>query len=255
LLRFQAAALTYLTTTGPPGQFAFERAPGLPPMFQAFPLQCSLPALVVDGSRLCGPGLDPGEWEKLAFARQSPRGGNPDRAGMSPAAIKIHTLLDGVRSLGEVAHQSGLDLAEVVAVARGLELAGLVERRAPSGCDPILVVEDDPETIRVIRQVLGAEADRYQLKIVHDRIAAQLLLRRQAFHLVLLALDRAEQEAFFRACKQHQANGTRYVGILNIQDDAELARLDALGLDGVLHRPLSEKDLAATVNHLLQKRD
>jgi CheY-like chemotaxis protein len=255
LLRFQAASLTYLATTGGSGKFAFERATGLPPMFQAFPLQCSVPALVVDGSRQCGPGLDPREWEKLVFARQSPRGGNPDRAGMSPAAIKIHTLLDGVRSLGEVANPSGLDVAEVVAVAKGLELAGLVERRAPTGCDPVLVVEDDPETIRVIRQVLGADADRYQLKIVHDRIAAQLLLRRQGFHLVLLALDRAEQEAFFRSCKQNQINGTRYVGILNIQEEAELARLDALGLDGVLHRPVSERDLAATVNYLLQKRD
>ncbi len=255
LLRFQAACLTYLAATGGPGKFAFERATALPPMFQAFPLQCSVPALIVDGLRHCGPGLDPREWEKLIFARQSPRGGNPDRAGMSPAAIKVHTLLDGVRSLGVVTSQSGFDAAEVVAIARGLELAGLVERRAPTGCDPVLVVEDDPETIRVIRQVLGADADRYQLKIVHDRIAAQLLLRRQGFHLVLMAMDRAEHEAFFRTCKQHATNGTRYVGILNLQEEAELARLDALGLDGVLHRPLSERDLAATVNHLLQRHD
>jgi CheY-like chemotaxis protein len=255
LLRFQAAALTYLATTGAPGKFAFEPASGLPPMFQAFPLQCSVPALVVDGSRRCGPGLEPREWQALVFARRSPRGGNPDRAGMSPGAIKIHTLLDGARDLGEVAHQSGLDIAEVVAIARGLELAGLVERRASTGCDPVLVVEDDPETIRVIRQVLGADADRYQLKIVHDRIAAQLLLRRQGFHLVLLAMDRGEQEAFFRSCKPQQANGTRFVGILNIQEEGELARLDALGLDGVLHRPVSEKDLAATVDYLLQKHD
>jgi CheY-like chemotaxis protein len=255
LLRFQAACLTYLATTSAPGAFAFERMAGLPPMFQAFPLQCSMSALVVDGSRHCAPALDPREWERLVFARQSPRGGNPDRAGMSPAAIKVHTLLDGVRSLGEIAPHCGFEAAEVAAIARGLELAGLVERRAPAGCDPILVVEDDPETIRVIRQVLGEDTDRYQLKIVHDRIAAQLLLRRQEFHLVLLALDRAEQEAFFRSCKQQPTNGTRFVGILNIQEEDELARLDALGLDGVLHRPLGESDLAATVKHLLRKHE
>jgi CheY-like chemotaxis protein len=254
LLRFQAASLTYLAATGVPGKFAFERATGLPPMFQAFPLQCSVPALIVDGSRHRDPGLDPGEWEKLVFARQSPRGGNPDRAGLAPAAIKVHTLLDGVRNLGEVAHQSGHDLGEVVAVVRGLELAGLVERRAPTDTDSVLVLEDDPETVRLIRHVLG-DGGHYQLKIVNDRIAAQLLLRRQAFHLVLVSMDRPEQEAFFRACKQQRTNGTRYVGILNIQEEAELARLDALGLDGVLHRPVSESDLVATINHLLQKHD
>jgi CheY-like chemotaxis protein len=255
LLRFQAAWLTHLATTGAPGKFAFEGSAGLPPMFQAFPLQCSLPALIVEGARRCGPAPDPGEWRPLVFARHSPRGGNPDRAGLSPAAIKVHTLLDGARNLGEVASQAGLEPAEVAAVARGLELAGMVERRAPAGCAAVLVVEDDAETVRVIRQVLGGEAERCQLKIVHDRIAAQLLLRRQGFQLVILAMDRAEQEAFFRSCKQQPTNGTRYVGILNIQEEAELARLDALGLDGVLHRPLSERDLAATVDHLLRVHD
>ena len=255
LLRFQAASLSYHATTGEPGKFAFERATSLPPMFQAFPLQCSVPALVVDGARYCEPGLDPREWEPLVFARHSPRGSNPDRAGLIPAAIKIHTLLDGTRTLGEVAHQSGLDLHEVVAVARGLELAELVERRAPTTSNSILVLEDDPETIRLIRDVLGGEGAHYQLKIVHDRIAAQLLLRRQAFHLLLLSMDRPEQEGFFRACKQQHTNGIRYVGILNIQAEDELARLDAMGLDGVLHRPVSESDLVATVNHLLQNHE
>jgi CheY-like chemotaxis protein len=253
LLRFQAASLTYQATTGEPGKFAFEAVTNLPPMFQAFPLQCSVPALIVDGARACEPGLDPRDWEELVLARQAPRGSNPDRAGLAPAAIKIHTLLDGVRTLGAVAQHCGLDLGEVVAIARGLELAELVERRAPSGSNSILVLDDDAETLRLIRDVLGAEAGHYQLKIAQDRIAAQLLLRRQAFHLVLMPMDRPEQEAFFRACKLQHTNGTRYVGILNIQAEDELARLDAMGLDGVLHRPVSESDLLATVNYLLQE--
>ena len=146
-----------------------------------------------------------------------------------------------------------LDLGEVVAITRGLERAGLVERRAPSSSHSILVMEDDPETVRLIREVLGAEGANYQLKIVHDRIASQLLLRRQTFQVVILAMDRSEQEAFFRACKQQNTNGTRYIGILNIDDESELARLDAMGLDGVVHRPVNETNLIATVNHLLPK--
>jgi len=254
LLRFQASVLTYRAMTGEPGKFAFEPVTTLPPMFQAFPLQISVPALVVEGLRLSDHLADAHEWDSLICARQNPRGGNPDRAGLAPTAIKIHTLLDGARSLGEVATQTGLDLAEVVATARGLELAGLVERRAPTSSSSILVLEEDPDTIRLIRHTLGPEGSNHQLKIVQDRIAAQLLLRRQPFQLVILAMDRPEQEGFFRACKQQHTNGTRYVGILNIDDESELTRLDAMGLDGVMHRPLSESDLTTTVNHLLAKK-
>ncbi len=250
LLRFQAAVLTYQATMGEPGKFAFERVTSLPPMFQAFPLQISVPALVVDGSRYCDPGLDTHNWAKLVFARQTSRGGNLDRAGLASAAVKVHTLLDGARTLGDVAQSSSLDLAEVVAIASGLERAGLVERRAPPPT-AVLVMEDDPETVRLIREVLGPARTNYQLKIVHDRIAAQLLLRRQNFQLVILAMDRPEHEAFFRMCKQQANNGTRYIGILNIEDESELTRLDAMGLDGVIQRPISEANLIATVNHLL----
>jgi len=251
LLRFQAAVLTYQAMSGEPGKFSFERVAVLPPMFQAFPLQLSVPALVVEGTRCCDPVLDAREWEPLVFARQTSRGGNTDRAGLAPAVIKIHALLDGARTLGDVAQSSGVELAEVAAITRGLERAGLAERRAPSSSHSILVMEEDPETVRLIREVLGAQGANYQLKIVHDRIASQLLLRRQHFQLVILAMDRSEQEAFFRTCKQQNTNGTRYIGILNIDDESELARLDAMGLDGVVHRPVNETNLIATVNHLL----
>jgi CheY-like chemotaxis protein len=254
LLRFQASVLTYRAMTGEPGKFAFEPATPLPPMFQAFPLQISLPGLIVEGLRFCDPPADAGECAGLIFARQNPRGGNPDRAGLASTAIKIHTLLDGARNLGEVAEQSGLALSEVVATARALELAGLLERRAPCSSSSILVVEDDPDTIRLICGMFGPEGRNHHLKIAHDRIAAQLLLRRQPFQLVILAMDRPEQEVFFRACKQQYANGTRYVGILNIEQESELARLDSMGLDGVMHRPLTESDLSSTVNHLLNSQ-
>ncbi|MGC8639514.1 MAG: response regulator [Isosphaeraceae bacterium] len=252
LLRFQAAVLTYLAMVSEPGKFTFEHVTSLPPMFQAFPLQISVPALVVEGSRLWEPVADTSEWENLVFARLVPRGGNPDRAGLAPAVIKIHTLLDGAHTLGELTTNAGLELREVATIVRGLERAGLVERRAASSSYSILVMEDDPETIHVIRDALGPEGANYQLKIVHDRIASQLLLRRQSFHLVILAMDRSEQEAFFRSCKQQNTNGARYIGILNIDEESELARLDAMGLDGVIHRPVTAANLCATINHLLK---
>jgi CheY-like chemotaxis protein len=250
LLRFQSAALTYWSMTAEPGAFAFESITALPPMFQAFPLQLSVAALVLDGARHCGSKIVEGEWGPLVFARQTVRGANTDRAGLSNAEIKIHTLLNGNHSLSDIARQAGFPLEDVALTVRGLELAGLVERRQPVSSDAILALDDDPETARVLQHVLGPEGTNHQLKIVRDRVAAQLLLRRQAFKLMILALDRPDQEAFFQTCKQQNSAGTRFIGIAAIDDESELARLDAMGLDGVLHRPVRESDLIATVRHL-----
>jgi hypothetical protein len=66
-----------------------------------------------------------------------------------------------------------------------------------------------------------------------------------------MGLDRADQEAAFRAFKEVADRSTRFAGISGIDDEGELARLDAMGLDGVMRRPLTEGDLRTTTKHLL----
>ena len=252
LLRFQAAVLTHRALTGEPGKFSFEPKGSMPPMFQAFPLQISLAALAVEACKRCDPPPALGDWGGLIFARQAARGANLDRAGLSPVEMKLHTLLDGSQDLASLAQKAGLGLTEVVPVARGLELAGLVERRSPAVGATVLVLDDDPETIQLAQRVLGPEGEGYQVKGVRDRVGAQLLLRRGHFDLVVLPLDRAEHEAFYRAVRGQGTGQTRFIGILGIDGEAEVDRLDKMGLDGVVHRPLTEADLKATVNHLIQ---
>src|SRR5207245_1790646 len=89
LLRFQAAFLAHEVLTGDSGLFAFEPRAVLTPMFQAFPLQSSLAALAVEGARHRERLVDnPAPWSGLVFARQAVRGGNPDRSGLSPQALR-----------------------------------------------------------------------------------------------------------------------------------------------------------------------
>ncbi|HEV3120420.1 MAG TPA: response regulator [Isosphaeraceae bacterium] len=251
LLRFQAGVLAYLVMTGEPGRFGFDPRGGLPPMFQAFPLQLSLPALLVEGTRRCAPRPNLAEWANVILARHSQRGGNLDRAGLSPAEVRMHALLDGTNTLAAVAQGAGIDLAEAALVARGLELAGLLERRQGAAHGSILVLEDDPESARLMQRVLGPEGTGYELKVVRDRVGAQLLLRRGKYDVVMMALDQAEQEPFYRACRTQAPAGTKFVGILRLDAGCPLARVDALGLDGVLHRPVAEADLLATIKHLM----
>lgn len=251
LLRFQAAVLTHWSLSGETGKFRFEPGGTLPPMFQAFPLQTSLPALSVEGVRRFGPEVNLRDWGARVIARRNPRGGNLDRAGLSPADLKIHTLLDGTTDLATIAERSGQELAAVVETILGLERTGLVERRAPVTADAILLLEDEPETVRVAQKVLGSEGEGSSLKVVRDRIAAQLLLRRQPYSLVLLSLDQKEHETFFQTVRPQLPATTRFVGIVGIEDESELTRLDEMGLDGVLQRPVTEADLKAVVKHLL----
>ena len=251
LLRFQAATLVHIALTAEAGRFTFEPNAAMPPMFQAFPLQTSLPSLAVEGARYCCPPVEAAACGPMVFARQTARGGNLDRTGMSPAEIKAHTLFDGVRDLAAVSRETGLPPTDLFRLARGLELVGLVERRAHRSAASILVLEDDPETAQTIQRVLGQEGRGYQLKLVRDRVAAQLLLRRNAFDLVLMGLDRSDQEQSYRICREQAPPTTRFVAIVEVHEEGELVRLDFLGVDGILHRPVAEADLLATVTHLL----
>ena len=251
LLRFQSAVLTYWTLTGETGKFSFEPGGGLPPMFQAFPLQLSLPALAVEGARRCVTTSDLEGLASSHFVRHSTRGGNADRTGLGPAELRVHTLLDGVEPLSSVATRVGVPLAEVAAVALGFEISGQAERRTPASGASILLIEDDGETVRTVTRVLGAEGEGCQIRHVRDRVAAQLLVRRNPFSVVMLSVDNAEQETFYLSLRGHAPGGTRFVGVLRLEDEGQLERLDSLGLDGVLHRPVSEPDLRSMLRQLL----
>ena len=251
LLRFQASVLTYWALTGEPGRFSFETVAALPPMFQAFPLQLSLPALAVEGVKRCTPASELEGQGALHFVRQTPRGGNVDRSGLSPAEVRVHTLLDGSEPMSAVGSRAGITVAEAAAVALGLELAGQAERRSPVPGISILLLEDDTEAARLVLHVLGPEGEGFQVRHVRDRVAAQLLLRRTPFSLVMLPIDSSEQEAFYHSLKANAAAATRFVGIVRIEEESQLDRLDALGLDGVLHRPPEGSDLRDMARQLL----
>jgi DNA-binding response OmpR family regulator len=252
LLRFQAAVLTYHALCSDPGRFTFEPEATLPPMFQAFPLQVGLTVLAVEGARRCESIQDAERWAPVVLARQAQRGGNLDRLGLSPAEMRLNSVLDGSQNLGAIARSLALPLSEIAIIARGFELAGLVERRTAATGASVLVVEGDPDTIKTIQGVFGPDGKGFQIKMARDRVSAQLLLRRSKFDMVLMALDRPDQEQFYRLAKSQVADTTRFVGILKLHDESELVRLEAMGLDGILHRPLTEDDLLATVTHLIE---
>lgn len=255
LLRIQSGLLTWRTLTGDAAGFVFEPGAPLPPMFQAFPLQHSLAALAVEGARYAASLEAKEAMSPVMFARQAVRGGNVDRAGLAPADLKLHALLEGSETLESVARRAGIPILEAAAVVLGLEQAGQVERRAPAEGDAVLLLEDDLESARISIQALGPAGEGCRLRHVRERVAAQLLIRRQSFSVVLLPIDRPEDETFYQSVREQAQANTRFVGVVHIEDEGQLDRLDSLGLDGVVHRPVRESDLRSTVRQLLAGRE
>jgi CheY-like chemotaxis protein len=252
LLRFQAGVLTHRALTEDPGPFVFLPSSVLPPVFRAFPLQMSLPALAVEGVRRCDPIRDASSWTSAVYRRPTLVGANPDGAGLSAVTSKIHAALDGMRDLETLSREFELGLEDVVNMVRGLELIGLVERRSDDA--QVLVLEEDPTAIEVIKQALQEKSLHCQFKIVQERVAAQLLMKRGRFDIVMLALDQPDQEQFYSAMRTQSPATTRFVGLTKFIEEAELVRLDSIGLDGIIERPITVEAVKETVKLLVGSR-
>ncbi|MDR3632477.1 MAG: response regulator [Isosphaeraceae bacterium] len=250
LLRFQSAVLTYWALTGEPGEFTFLTGGALPPMFQAFPLHLSLPALAVEGVRRCVPPGESASWGDVVFVARMAPGSNPDRTGLSTVAQKVLVALDGSHDLESIARDGALGLEDVAVLTRGLELAGMVERRVPGTA--ILVVDNDAETLRVVDEALTAERLCTDYKVARDRVGAQLLLRRGRFDIVLMDVDGPEQEKFYGELRAQAPARTRFVGFTKSQEEVDLIRLDTLGLDGIIERPATVEAITATLKHFVE---
>lgn len=249
LLKFQAGVLIHRILAGTASKFAFEPGGALPPMFQAFPLQLSLAALALAGTRRVLPetAIDP----TLVVARVNQRGGNLDRTGLTPTEMKLHTLFDGSSDLAAIAERAGVPAAEVFSVIQGLELLGMVERRGEAAKTSLLVFDEDSGTTQTVQRVLGPEGEGYRVQAVREPVALQFLSRRNRFDVILVAADRPEHEALFHSVRKQSDPSTRFLGIAAIEDESAVSRLDSMGFDGVLSRPIADNDLRVTVKHLL----
>ena len=151
LLRFQSAVLTYWALTGEPGNSRSSRSRPCRRCSRRSRSRSSVPALLLEGIRHCGPPHELEEWGRLIFARQTVRGGNTDRAGLSPLNSRF------TPCWMEFIPWTTWLASRVQPARRGGDgprpgAAGLVERRSPSSADAILILDDDPETVRVVQR-------------------------------------------------------------------------------------------------------
>ncbi|MEW4530101.1 response regulator [Maioricimonas sp. JC845] len=237
LLRHQAAMLTRECFVGKPKQFRFQAGRLAPPLFRKLPLDISLAALLVEGASRCDEGELPDPAGRLLYVRRVIRGQNLDRAGLSPNHMKLLGTLSEPIGVADLARRLAWEPAEVRRVLHGLCLADLVQTQNRGSQSFVIALDNDAAGLRMLRAAIEAEPERYTGKVVRDRLALQLLLRRSQPDVLILPLTSdADRELALglRVQFEEKSPGTRWVGI--VDGPADTADLP-FECDALLERP------------------
>jgi CheY-like chemotaxis protein len=130
LLRIQAAVLLRSCFTEPLKSFRFDQNHPAPALFNSLPLDVSLLAILVEGALICPKDDFPEIESDRDFGRQSLRGQNLDRAGLSSRHMGLMRLLSEPVSAARVAAKLDWSTEEAARVLHGFELAELIEMSA-----------------------------------------------------------------------------------------------------------------------------
>lgn len=248
LLRHQAAVLTRRCFDSTLREFRFEPDVTVPPIFKRLPLDISLVALLVDGALACPAEQLPEDSAETFYSRRAIRGQNLDRAGLSAQHMKIVGLLNEPQSSDSVAERLHIEADEARRVLHGLCLAELVQADVNQRRQTLVVLDTDQAMAQQLRERFEAGAGEYSAKVVRDRLALQLLLRRSLPDVLVVALDNPEINELVQELQSSgKLEQTLWVGICG---EGEAAADENLQLAGTLTRPYSPDQLLSRLDEL-----
>lgn len=251
LLRYQAALLVFRCFTNKLDSFRFESGKPAPPLVKRLPLDISLLALLVDGAMQCDESHLPDAGNSV-FARRAIRGQNLDRTGLSARHMKLLGMLSEPRGTDDLARGSGWEPIEVRRVVFGFMLAELVQRQTKTHTWQVIALETDAESAQQLRQ-LFADA-KVVGKVVRDRVALQLALRRIRPEVILVS--QASGEACRLANEAQRSRDSRIAGAkwvaLSSEHHAQNGDRMAFTLDTTIKRPTSANQLSAALRGVLE---
>ncbi len=187
LLRFQASMLVRFAFTQKLTSFRFEAGHTPHTLHRSLPLDISLLALLVEAAIYSEDQVQTDE--QTNYVRRAIRGQNLDRAGLSARHMNLLNVLSDPKDTRELARTLGWDSDEVGQVLLGFEQAELIEKRVQSSVGSFVVFEPDPTHAQRLRESLEASDNRYSGKVVRDKLALQLVLKRTIPHSLIFAGD------------------------------------------------------------------
>jgi CheY-like chemotaxis protein len=248
LLRHQAAYLSRQCFTGSPKAFRFEADLAAPSLYTRLPLEMSLAALLVQGSLVCPKEKLLPRTQGTVYVRRGQRGGNLDRTGLSANHMRVLSVLESPRSPETVAEEIGLPEDEVIRVLDGLLLAEWIHATTQSQARQVLVLEDDPASAQMLRELFPPDSPNYTGRVVRDELGLQLLIKRNQPDAVLLSLDdesHRELAVSLRAAENLKAS--KFIGLTSPESEREAAKLE---LDALVERPFDALAVLETLDGL-----
>ncbi len=188
LLRFQASMLVHFAFTQSLKAFRFEAGHAANALHKNLPLDISLLALLVEGAIHRGEQDEQSD-DRCLYVRRAIRGQNLDRAGLSARHMKVLNVLSEPKNARELGESLGWNPDEVRQVLQGFAIAELVEERHQAVPGQFVVFEPDAGAAQNLRSSLEESDNRYAGKVVRDKLALQLILKRAVPHTLIFAGD------------------------------------------------------------------
>jgi len=253
LLRHQAAVLTRYCFQNSPQNFSFLPDQTAPSLFAKAAVDSCLAAILVDGAmndRMDnGEASSPAAAARTGWVRNTLRGQNLDRAGLSAKHVQLLTHLDATpRNSAEIGVRAGLSSAETERVLQGLLLAEWVQTTVLTPNQTLVAFEPDVPGAEVIRGVIEEPKSGWTGNVVRDEFSLQILLKRKSPDAVLVAVQgEAVLDLPEKLRDSEILNGDRRI-ILVVPEDASQPLAESIQHLPVLRRPYQKSNLESILN-------
>ncbi len=259
LLRYQATMLVRIAFTQKLTVFRFEPGSVGNVLHKNLPLEISLLALLVEGASYDEEAAGQRS-ENHTFVRRAIRGQNLDRAGLTARHMKVLNVLAEPKDATELADTLGWEVAEVRQVLRGFVMAELVEQRTQAVAGQFLVFEPSAAAAQMLRASLAESDNRYAGKVVRDKLALQLVLKRSVPHtLVFAADDQAACELIGKlfATPHPKAANVKRIALVDTDGTQDIDWQQQVGFfpDEVITRPCTAELLFRAMDRLLSNEE
>ena len=250
LLRHQAAVLTRHCFLHNPANFSFlpERTP--PALFSKAAIDSCLAAILVDGAITCSHENSPPADTRAGWVRNGLRGQNLDRTGLSAKHVHLLSHLDSTpKNTAELAARAGLPGDEAAAVLEGLLLSEWVETKMLTLTRTVIAYEPDVRSANLLRSVIEDTQSGWTGNVVRDDFSFQLLLKRKAPDVVLIAVQ-GEHELNLPTKLRNESflNGDQTVVLLAPAEPAPPLAASLRSM-AILRRPFASADILNVLNH------
>ncbi|MEM8670015.1 MAG: response regulator [Planctomycetota bacterium] len=255
LMRFQASMLVRHAFASELKQFRFEAGHTENALHKNLPLDISLLALLVEGAIYADD--QPSEGVNQIYVRRAIRGQNLDRAGLSARHMKILNVLAEPKDADQLAATLSWEPDEVRQVLDGFVRAELVEQREQAVSGQFVVFEPDANEAQVLRRSLDQSDQRYNGKVVRDKLALQLVLKRSVPHTLVFAGDNDATCELVQQLFATDNPKAAHVKRVAIHGDSENQQIDwhqRVGFEphDVVSRPCTAELLFRTMDRLFE---